>query len=122
MGLMSHRTRSLALTFALGLLFGACGKDANTQMCLDEFKQFETAMAAKDDKAAELAGGIYQSCGISCDITKDEEACGAFKKVTEVMCENGGKDTCQKLCDSGKGNSEKPEKNEHACKALAAMK
>lgn len=119
---MHHRTPSILLAFALGLGFSACGKDANTKICLDEFKQFETAVAAKDNKAQQLAGGIYQSCGISCDITKDEEACAAFKKVTEVICENEGKEACQDLCDKGKGNSEKPEKNEHACAALAAMK
>jgi hypothetical protein len=117
---MHQRTTSLAFTLALALL--GCGKDANTQLCLDEFKQFEAAVTAKDNKAQELAGGLYQTCGISCDITKDEEACGAFKKVTEVICEKEGKEACQKLCDSGKGNSEKPEKNEHACAALKAMK
>lgn len=119
---MLHRPLSLTFALALGLAFGGCGKDANTQLCLDEFKQFETAVAAKDNKAQELAGGLYQTCGISCDIVKDEEACGAFKRVTEVICENEGKEACQKLCDSGKGNAEKPEKNEHACKAVAAMK
>jgi hypothetical protein len=119
---MDTRTTSLAFTLALVLGLPGCGKDANTQMCLDEFEQFKTAVAAKDNKAQQLAGGIYQSCGISCDITKDAEACGAFKRVTEVMCENEGKEVCQKLCDSGKGNPDKPEKNEHACAALAAMK
>ena len=47
---------------------------------------------------------------------------GAFKRVTEVICEKEGKEACQDLCDKGKGNAEKPEKNEHACAALAAMK
>jgi hypothetical protein len=119
---MLHRTLLLASSFAIALGFGACGKDANTQLCLDEFKQFEASIAAKDNKAQELAGGLYQTCAISCDITKDEEACAAFKKVTEVICEKEGKETCQKLCDTGKGNSEKPEKNEHACKALESLK
>ncbi len=113
---MHTRTRSLAFTVALLAGFSGCGKDANTQLCLDEFKQFETAMAAKDNKAQQLAGGIYQSCGISCDITKDAEACAAFKTVTEVICEKEGKEACQALCDGGN------QKNEHACAAVAAMK
>lgn len=117
---MPHRTWLLAI--ATALVLPACGKDANTQICLDEFKQFEEAVAAKDNKAQQLAGGVYQSCGISCDITKDEEACAGFKRVTEVICEMEGKERCEELCNKGKGNSEKPEKNEHACAALAAMK
>jgi hypothetical protein len=119
---MYQRTTSIAFTLALCLGLAGCGKDANTQLCLDEFKQFEASVAAKDNKAQELAGGLYQTCGISCDITKDAEACAAFKKVTEVICEKEGKEACQALCDTGKGSSEKPEKNEHACAAVAAMK
>ena len=115
-------TRPLLLTIASALVLCACGKDANTKICLEEFEQFEAAITAKDNKAQQLAPGIYQSCGISCDITKDEEACGAFKRVTEVLCEKEGKEACEALCNEGKGNSEKPEKNEHACAALAAMK
>lgn len=119
---MQHRLVSLSFAFALGLAFGGCGKDANTQLCLDELAQFEEAMAAKSDKAKQLSGGLYQTCGISCDITKDEEACAGFKRVTEVICDKEGKETCEKLCNEGKGNSEKPEKNEHACAALASLK
>ena len=111
---------TFACVFALGL--SGCGKDANTQICLDDFKKFEEANAAKDNAAQKLAGGVYQTCGISCDITKDEDACAAFKSVTETMCEKDGKERCEKLCNSGRGNSENPEKNEHACAALAAMK
>ncbi|MCH9683625.1 MAG: hypothetical protein K0V04_19460 [Deltaproteobacteria bacterium] len=112
---MHHRASFLAL--AAALVLPACGKDANTTMCLDEFKQFEAAVAAKDEKARQLAGGIYQSCGISCDITKDEEACAAFKQVTEVLCEKEGKEHCETLCKAGESES-----NEHACAALANMK
>ena len=114
-------SRTVLLTLAALLVLPACGKDANTKICLDEFKQFEEALAAKDNKAQELAGGIYQSCGISCDITKDEEACAAYKRVTEVICEKEGKEACEELCKAGEGNSENPEKNEHACAALAKM-
>lgn len=92
-----------------------CGKDANTQICLDDFKKFEEANAAKDNAAQKLAGGVYQSCGISCDVTKDEDACAAFKSVTEVICEKEGKEQCEKLCNAPSG------KNEHACAAVAAM-
>jgi len=103
---------------ALGLAFislAACGKDANTKICLEEFAEFEKAHAAKDEKAKTLAGGVYQSCGISCDVVKDADACAAFKTVTEVLCDKGGKEACQKLCDGG--NS----KNETACAKVATM-
>ena len=103
--------------FAFGLC--GCGKDANTQMCLDDFKKFEEANAAKDNAAQQLAGSVYQACGISCDVTKDEDACGAFKSVTEVICEKEGKERCETLCNAGGGESET---NEHACAAIAAMK
>jgi hypothetical protein len=94
----------------------ACGKDANTQMCLDDFAAFEKAHAAKDEKAKELAGGVYQACGISCDVTKDADACSAFEKVTKVICDKEGKEACAELCQPASGP-----KNEHACKAAAAM-
>ena len=105
--------RTLLLTLTALLVLPGC-KDANTKMCLDEFKQFEEALAAEDNKAQELAGGIYQSCGISCDITEDKDACAAFKRVTEVICEKEGKEACEELCNAG-------EKNEHACAALAKL-
>lgn len=118
---MAPRTLLLTLAGVLTLGLSGCGKDANTKICLDDFKKFEDAVKAEDNAARQLAGGVYQSCGISCDITKDEDACGAFKKVTEVLCEKEGKEECERLCNEGRGNSEKPEKNEHACAALAKM-
>ncbi len=117
---MHSRTLSIALVacFSTGL---GCGKDANTKICLDEFAEFEKAVEAKDAVAGEKAPAVYQSCGISCDVVEDDEACAAFKKVTEVICEKEGKDACQDLCDKGKGTDENPEKNEHACAAVAKM-
>ncbi len=85
-------------------------------MCLDSFEKFETAHKAEDEAAKGLAGDTYQACGISCDVTKDEDACAAFKSVTETMCSKMGKETCEKLCDDGNG-----EKNDHACAALKSM-
>ena len=116
---MHHRLALLPL-FAILALPG-CGKDANTKICLDEFEKFETAVKAEDDQARQLAGGVYQSCGISCDVTEDADACAAFQRVTEVICDKEGKEACQELCDAGKGNDENPEKNEHACAKVASM-
>ena len=108
--------RNTVIGLGLALLaVSGCGKDANTQMCLDEFAEFEKAHAAKDEKAKQLAGGIYQTCGISCDVVKDAEACAAFKTVTEVICDMEGKDACQALCDGGNA------KNETACSKVAGM-
>ena len=111
-------SRRVAHGLLLALSFSplACGKDANTQMCLDDFAAFEKAHAAKDEKAKELAGGVYQACGISCDGVKDADACTAFEKVTKVICEKEGKEACAELCQPASGP-----KNEHACNAAAAM-
>ena len=81
----------------------------------------EAAVKAEDDQAKQLAGGVYQSCGISCDVTEDADACAAFQRVTEVICDQEGKEACQELCDEGKGNEQNPEKNEHACAKVASM-
>lgn len=105
--------------FVLALLFltAACGKDAATQMCLDDFEKFDKAAQAKDEAAKDLAAPAYQACGIACDVTQDEDACKAFKGVTDEMCEQMGKESCTKLCEGGEGDK----KNEHACAKLKSM-
>ena len=99
-----------AAAFAFSLSLGGCGKDANTKLCLDDVAQFEKLTTAKDEKAREIAIGAYQTCGISCDVTKDADACKAFKRLTEVICEKEGQDACKTLCE---GSNNK--KNESAC-------
>jgi hypothetical protein len=100
----------LSILFVVSILPACGGKDANTEICLRELKEFEKLHAAQDEKAREVAGGVYQSCGISCDIVKDADACKAFKRVTEVICEKEGQETCKRLCE---GSNNK--KNETAC-------
>lgn len=105
------------ILLALFFLTAACGKDAATQMCLDDFEKFDKAAKAKDEAAKDLAAPAYQACGIACDVTKDEDACSAFKGVTETMCAEMGKESCTKLCEGGEGD----EKNEHACAKVKSM-
>ena len=89
----------------------ACGgKDANTQMCLDDNAKLQDLVAKKDDAARAAAADVYQACGISCDIVKDSDACAAFKNVTALLCEKEGNDVCKTLCEGSNGK-----KNEHAC-------
>lgn len=103
--------RAILVSFCLFLTTSACGgKDANTQLCLDDNTKLKDLVAKKDDAAKELAGLVYQTCGISCDITKDADACGAFKDVTALLCDKEGNDTCKTLCEGSNGK-----KNEHAC-------
>ncbi len=102
---------------ALLVLTGACGKDAATKMCLEDFEKFEKAASAKDEAAKDLAAPTYQSCGIACDVTKDEDACNAFKGVTETMCSELGKESCTKLCEGAEGD----ETNEYACAKAKSM-
>jgi hypothetical protein len=106
--------RSIA---ALSLLVSlvACGKDANTQLCLDDFATLEKAGAPKGKGVPKDAGTVYQTCGISCDVTKDADACKAFEKTTDMICDGGGKEACDALC----AGDEK--KNAHACKKAASM-
>jgi len=103
--------RATMVIFALFFAASACGgKDANTQLCLDDHTKLKGLVAAKDDAARELAGLVYQTCGLSCDIMKDADACGAFKEVTALLCDKEGKDTCKTLCEGSNGK-----KNESAC-------
>ncbi len=118
---MDRRIVSWGLVLGLGLAFTGCGKDAATKICLEDFEKFTAAAEAKDGKAGELAGSTYQTCGISCDVTQDEDACQAFQSVTESLCRELGKEACADLCNQGKGNDASPEKNEHACKVLESL-
>jgi hypothetical protein len=104
---MTARMWILGALTAAALALG-CGKDANTKMCLDDAKKLDDLIAKKDNEARKLAGDVYQTCGISCDVTKDADACAAFKKVTTILCQKEGQETCKKLCEEGK-------KNETAC-------
>lgn len=106
--------RSIA-TLSLLVSLAACGKDANTQLCLDDFAKLEKAGAPKGEGVPKDAGLVYQTCGISCDVTKDGDACKAFETTTDMICEGGGKEACEALCA---GDSKK---NEHACKKAASM-
>jgi hypothetical protein len=107
---------SIARLAALVLLVStACGKDANTQLCLDDFAKLKEAGAPKGAGVPKDAGVVYQTCGISCDVTKDADACKAFETTADMICDGGGKDACQALCDGD------TKKNERACKKLASM-
>jgi hypothetical protein len=101
---------ALLTACSLALAASACGKDANTQMCLDDNAKLKDLVAKKDNGARSVAGDVYQSCGISCDVTKDADACAAFKDVTKMLCEKEGQDACKELCEGNNGK-----KNEHAC-------
>jgi hypothetical protein len=102
--------RTARLTLLLVVLAPACGKDANTQLCLDDEKKLDELMAKKDDAARDVASGAYQTCGISCDVTKDADACAAFTDITKILCEKEGQDACKTLCEGTNGK-----KNETAC-------
>lgn len=109
--------RSLFALAALALVVSAtaCGKDANTQLCLDDFATLQKAGAPKGAGVPQNAGLVYQTCGISCDVTKDADACKAFETTTDMICDGGGKEACQALCDGDE------QKNERACKKAATM-
>jgi hypothetical protein len=103
------------VAFALLVSTVACGKDANTQMCLDDFAALQKAGAPKGAGVPANAGVVYQTCGISCDVTKDADACKALETTVDMICDGGGKDACQALCDAD------AKKNDRACKKAASM-
>ena len=75
-----------------------------------DLAQFEKLNAAGDQKARQLAADAYGPCGVSCDAAKDADACKAYKRLTEALCEKEGQDMCKTLC-AGSNNK----KNEIAC-------
>jgi len=110
--------RSLVTRFAALTLFvalPACGKDANTQLCLDDLAALEKAGAPKGAGVPKNADVVYQTCGVSCDVTKDADACKALEKTADMICDGGGKEACEALCAGD------TKKNEHACKKAASM-
>jgi hypothetical protein len=109
--------RSFARLAALFLFLPvlACGKDANTQLCLDDVAALEKAGVPTGKGVPNNAGVTYQTCGISCDTTKDADACKALEKTADMICDGGGKQACEALCAGD------AKKNEHACKKAASM-
>jgi hypothetical protein len=83
----------LALTSAA--LLGACDKqDEATKFCLS-------------------ADGTSQDCGIACTISKSDEACKKWEKLTIELCDKVGKQQCQEICEA--------DNNEFACTKAKSM-
>lgn len=90
----TSRAVSLAFTFSLALLAGACGPDEATKFCLSD-------------------EGTHQDCGIACTISKNEDACKKWEKMTIELCDKVGKQQCQEICEA--------DKNDYACTKAKAM-
>jgi hypothetical protein len=88
-------------------------QDANTKMCLDETAQFRGLGDKKSDAAKELLMGAMQSCAMSCETLKKDEACPAYKELSEATCDVVGKDACKRICDT--------DKNKYACDKAKSM-
>jgi hypothetical protein len=89
------RSALLTLACASALLLGACDKqDEVTKFCLS-------------------AEGTHQDCGIACTISKSDEACGKWEKMTIELCDKIGKQQCQEICEA--------DNNEFACTKAKAM-
>lgn len=89
--------RVVLLTFALAsssLLGGSCRRDEVTKFCLSE-------------------DGTSQDCGIACTISKSEEACEKWEKMTIELCDKVGKQQCQEICEA--------DDNEYACTKAKSM-
>jgi hypothetical protein len=85
----------LTLAFAAAALLGGCkGQDEATKFCLS-------------------AEGTSQDCGIACTISKSEEACKKWEKLTIEICDKVGKEQCQEICEA--------DNNEYACTKAKSM-
>jgi major membrane immunogen (membrane-anchored lipoprotein) len=58
----------LTLAFMSAALLGGCGKDEATKFCLSD-------------------EGTHQDCGIACTISKDQDACKKWEKMTIELCD-----------------------------------
>jgi hypothetical protein len=98
----------------LGLGAAGCNsQDANTKMCLDETAKYKGLGDKKSNEAKELLMGAMQSCAMSCDTLKVEDACPAYKDLSESTCDIVGKAGCQRICDT--------DKNKYACDKAKSM-
>jgi hypothetical protein len=90
------RPALLTLAFAsAALLGGGCNQqDEATKFCLS-------------------AEGTSQDCGIACTISKSEEACKKWEKLTIELCDKVGKQQCQEICEA--------DNNEYACTKAKSM-
>ena len=89
--------KSALLTLALttAALLGACGgPDEATKFCLS-------------------AEGTHQDCGIACTISKADEACKKWEKMTIELCDKVGKQQCQEICEA--------DQNQYACTKAKSM-
>jgi major membrane immunogen (membrane-anchored lipoprotein) len=84
----------LTLAFMSAALLGGCGKDEATKFCLSD-------------------EGTHQDCGIACTISKDQDACKKWEKMTIELCDKVGKQPCQEICEA--------DKNEYACTKAKSM-
>ena len=88
--------RPALLTFAFlsAALLGCNRPDEVTKFCLS-------------------AEGTNQDCGIACTISKSDEACKKWEKMTLELCDKVGKQQCQEICEA--------DKNEYACTKAKSM-
>jgi len=85
----------LTLAFVSAAVLGGCEtQDEATKFCLSE-------------------EGTSQDCGIACTISKDEDACKKWEKLTIELCDKVGKQQCQEICEA--------DNNEYACTKAKSM-
>jgi hypothetical protein len=102
-----------ALAFAALSAAGCKGQDANTKMCLDDTAKFRGLPDKKSNDAKEVLMGALSSCAMSCETLKVDEACPAYKELSEATCDAVGKEACKRICDT--------DKNKYACDKAKAM-
>ena len=89
------RSFASSVVFAsLVLLVGCKKEDYPTKMCLSE-------------------EGTHQDCGIACTISKSDEACAKWEKMTIELCDKAGKQACEEICEA--------DDNQYACTKAKSM-
>lgn len=83
-----------SFAFICAALLGSCTQDEVTKFCLS-------------------AEGTHQDCGMACMISKDEDACTKWEKMTIELCDKVGKGPCQEICEA--------DNNEYACAKVESM-
>jgi hypothetical protein len=109
---MKNMVLGIVALACVGLGAAGC-RDTNTQMCLDETAKYKGLGDKKSNEAKELLMGAMSSCAMSCETLKKEEACPAYKDLSESTCDIVGKEGCQRICDT--------DKNKYACDKAKSM-